>query len=287
MDLGLDFGTTHTVVAYADRGNYPVVAFFDENGDAHDYVPTIAADDAGALVYGFTALEAARRGRPFARSFKRLLTQPRVSPDTTVRIGERDVPLLEVLTGFFRSVREGLRSASSIEDQRDETAAARTVLGVPAQANSAQRFLTLEACRRAGFDVVGMVNEPSAASFEFAHRQARSITSRRNLVIVYDLGGGTFDATLLQLEGNAHEVLDSFGVNRLGGDDFDEVLAEVALRAGGRAREELTGTSWAALLDECREAKESLNPQSRRITVEVPGADGAEARVVTVGVDDF
>ena len=236
MDLGLDFGTTHTVVAYADRGNYPVVTFLDENDDAQDHFPTVAADDGGALVYGFAALEAARRGMPSARSFKRLLAQPRVTPDTVLSIGDRDVPLLEVLTGFFRALREALHTASSLEGRPDEIGDARTVLGVPAQANSAQRFLTLEACRRAGFEVVGMVNEPSAASFEFAHRQARSITSRRNLVLVYDLGGGTFDASLLRLDGTSHEVLDSFGVNRLGGDDFDEVLAEAALRAGGRDR---------------------------------------------------
>ena len=288
MDLGLDFGTTHTVVAYADRGNYPVVAFLDENDDTHDHFPTVVADDAGALVYGFTALEAARRGMPFARSFKRLLAQPRVTPDSVVHIGDRNVPLLEVLTGFFRALREALHTASSIEGRLDETGGGpRTVLGVPAHANSTQRFLTLEACRRAGFEVVGMVNEPSAASFEFAHRQARSITSRRNLVIVYDLGGGTFDASLLKLEGTSHEVLDSFGVNRLGGDDFDEVLAAAALRAAGRARDELAGESWAALLEECREAKEGLTPQSRRVTVEVPAAAGAGARVVTVAVDDF
>ena len=155
-----------------------------------------------------------------------------MTPDSVVHIGDRDVPLLEVLTGFFRALREALHTASSIEGRFDETGGPRTVLGVPAHANSTQR-LTLEACRRAGFEVVGMVNEPSAASFEFAHRQAGR-SSRRNLVIVYDLGGGTFDASLLKLEGTSHEVLDSFGVNRLGGDDFDEVLATSALRAAGR-----------------------------------------------------
>jgi actin-like ATPase involved in cell morphogenesis len=161
------------------------------------------------------------------------------------------------------------------------------VLGVPAQANSAQRFLTLEACRRAGFDVAGLVNEPSAASFEFAHRQARSITSRRDLVIVYDLGGGTFDASLLRLSGTHHEVLDSFGVNRLGGDDFDQELAAVALRAAGRSGTELSEVSWASLLEECREAKERIGPQSRRVTVEVPGVDDDGSTAVTVPVDDF
>ena len=284
MDLGLDFGTTHTVVALSDRGNYPVVAFHDENGDAHDHFPTVAADDAGTLLFGFAALEAARRGTPFVRSFKRTLAEPSVTPDTVLRIGDRDVPLLDVMTGFFDALREALRTASTAEGLLDDTAGPRTVLGVPAQANSAQRFLTLEACRRGGFEVVGMVNEPSAASFEFAHRQARSITSRRNLVIVYDLGGGTFDASLVQLDGTAHEVLDSFGVNRLGGEDFDEVLAQVTLKAAGRARGDLDDLAWAALLDECRDAKERVTPQSRRLSIDVPG-DGAE--VVTVGVEDF
>ena len=64
MDLGLDFGTTHTVVAHGDRGNYPVVAFLDEDADARDHFPSVVADDAGTLVYGFAALEAARRGMP-------------------------------------------------------------------------------------------------------------------------------------------------------------------------------------------------------------------------------
>ena len=247
MDLGLDFGTTHTVVAHSDRGNYPVVSFLDEDGDAQDHFPSVVADDGGTLVYGFAALEAARRGRPCARSFKRLLAEPRVTPDTLMRLGDRQVPLFDVLTGLFSAVLDALRTGSSIEGRLGGTSPARAMLGVPAQANSAQRFLTLEACRRAGFDVAGLVNEPSAASFEFAHRQARSITSRRDLVIVYDLGGGTFDASLLRLSGTHHEVLDSFGVNRLGGDDFDQALAVTALRVAGRSAAELSGTSWTSL----------------------------------------
>lgn len=287
MDLGLDFGTTHTVVAHGDRGNYPVVSFLDEDGDARDHFPSVVADDAGTLVYGFAALEAARRGMPCARSFKRVLAEPRVTPDTLMRLGDREVPLFDVLTGHFSAVLDALRTASSIEGRLEGAVPPRAMLGVPAQANSAQRFLTLEACRRAGFDVAGLVNEPSAASFEFAHRQARSITSRRDLVIVYDLGGGTFDASLLRLSGTQHEVLDSFGVNRLGGDDFDHALAEAALQGVGRSGTELSEASWASLLEECREAKERIGPQSRRVAVEVPAAEGEAGTAVTVPVDDF
>ena len=287
MDLGLDFGTTHTVVAHGDRGNYPVVSFLDEDADARDHFPSVVADDAGTLVYGFAALEAARRGMPCARSFKRLLAEPRVTPETLMRLGNREVSLFDVLTGHFSAVLDALHTASSIEGRLDRTTPPRAMLGVPAQANSAQRFLTLEACRRAGFDVAGLVNEPSAASFEFAHRQARSITSRRDLVVVYDLGGGTFDASLLRLSGTHHEVLDSFGVNRLGGDDFDHALAEAALQVAGRSGTELSEASWASLLEECREAKERIGPQSRRVAVEVPAADGGAGTAVTVPVDDF
>ncbi len=68
------------------------------------------------------------------------------------------------------------------------------MLGVPANANSNQRFLTVEAFRCAGFSVLGVLNEPSAASIEFGHRQR--VAGR---ILVYDLGGGTFDVSLVEL----------------------------------------------------------------------------------------
>ncbi|MDR6865148.1 Hsp70 family protein [Phycicoccus sp. 3266] len=284
MDLGLDFGTTHTVVAHADRGNYPVVSFLDADGDAHDHFPSVAALDGDELVFGFEALEAGRRGAPVVRSFKRALAEPGTAPGATLAVGGRDVPVLDVLTGFFASLRRALQEASSVDGVSGSGDDVRVVLGVPAQAHSAQRFLTLEACRRGGFTVAGMVNEPSAASLEFAHRQSRSITSRRNLVVVYDLGGGTFDTSLVQLDGTTHEVLDSRGVNRLGGDDFDEALADLALQAAGVGRGDLAAEDWAALVDQCREAKERLTPQSRRVPLEVPGS---ETGLVSVDVADY
>ena len=97
MDLGLDFGTTHTVVAHADRGNYPVVSFLDGDGDAHDHFPSVAALDGEGLVFGFEALEAARRGAVAARSFKRLLADPGAAPGARVRVGVRELPVLDVV----------------------------------------------------------------------------------------------------------------------------------------------------------------------------------------------
>ena len=76
MHFGIDFGTTRTIVATVDRGNYPVVSFDDTVGDSHDYFPSVVADVDGRLVYGFEALAAGGLGHPMVRSFKRTLADP-------------------------------------------------------------------------------------------------------------------------------------------------------------------------------------------------------------------
>ena len=72
---------------------------------------------------------------------------------------------------------------------------------MPANASSAQRLLTLDAFVAAGFHVVALLNEPSAAGLEYAHRYRSTITAKREYVLIYDLGGGTFDASLLKMTG--------------------------------------------------------------------------------------
>ncbi|MBO3142804.1 Hsp70 family protein [Dermatophilus congolensis] len=283
MTLGIDFGTTRTIVAYADRGNYPVVSFFDADDEPHCHFPSVVADTSDGLVYGFAALEAAADGARLTRSFKRLLASPDVFAATPVCIGDREVPLIDVLTGYAQALREALATKSSIA--ADVSAGGPgmldTVLAVPAHAHGPQRYLTLEAFRAAGFTATGMVNEPSAAGFEFTHGQSRTLNSRRSRVVVYDLGGGTFDASLVNADGTDHQVMDSTGLNTVGGDDFDAGLARCAMRAAGRTREELGAKVYAQLLEDCRDAKEHLSPQSKRIPLEVDGA------AVTVTVADF
>lgn len=276
MPVGIDFGTTRTIVASVDRGNYPVVSFLDPDGDAHEYFPSVVALAGGALLYGFDALAAAAGGAPLLRSFKRALAEPDVNTATTLRIGDQDIPLLDVLTGFATALRTALGTRSSL-GELDTT---RTVIAVPAHAHGAQRFLTLEAFKGAGFTVTAMVNEPSAAGFEYSHRRGRTLNSRRTRVLVYDLGGGTFDASLVHVDGTSHEVLDSIGLNHLGGDDFDAVLAGLALDAAGITRADLEPRALASLLEECRDAKEHLAPQSKRVALEV---DGMPVTVPVVG----
>lgn len=276
MDLGVDFGTTRTVTAVADRGNYPVAGLTDHLGDSHDWFPSVVALHGGRLVHGFEALAAAEQGAPVLRSVKRAMAAPDFGPETMVRIGDTTLPVVSVLESHLTALRAAL-----VRSGIDWASVTSTVIAVPAHAHGAQRFWTLECFRRAGFPVSAMMNEPSAAGFEYTHRQPRTLSSKRTRLIVYDLGGGTFDASLVKAEGTAHEVVDSLGINALGGDDFDRVLADLALTAAGVPAASLSPTQTDALLVACREAKERLTPQTRRIVLDV-GTD-----MVVVGVNDF
>lgn len=279
MALGIDFGTTRTIVAVADRGNYPVIDFYDAADDPHDYFPSVAADREGQLVFGWDAEAAAAEHKPVLRSFKRLLADADARPDTRLRVGSIEVSLLELLTQFCRALMTALRTRSTLPNQ--SPGAPEVAIAVPAHARSAQRFLTLEAFRTAGFVVRAMLNEPSAAGFEYTHRQPRSITSRRTRVIVYDLGGGTFDASAVRVEGTHHLVEDTAGINRLGGDDFDLALAQLAATRAGTDFDQLDALAQDTLIDEARDCKERISPQTKRLVLEVAGEP------VTLAVDDF
>src|SRR6266851_4606471 len=231
MRLGIDFGTTHTVVATVDRGNYPIVSF-----EHADFVPSLAAaGEDGTLRFGAQAAAVAHDPAwTVLRSFKRLLND--AGPESEVAVGPRTMKVVDLLTGFLSHVRDELYLRSNAHPRAGEPLKA--AVSVPANASSAQRILTVDAFRRAGFDVVALLNEPSAAGFEYAHRFRETVTSKREYVLVYDLGGGTFDASLIKMEGRANEVVTSSGVARLGGDDFDEAilrLVEAKLRSARAA----------------------------------------------------
>lgn len=271
VSVGIDLGTTRTVVAVADRGNYPVVSFTDTDGDAHPYLPSLTALVDGHLVHGFEAQEAARQGATVLRSLKRRLSDPLVRWGTPVRVGDQELAVGEVLTSYLTYLRKRLETSPELAGADLGAPVTRVVVAVPAHAWGAQRMLTLDAFAAAGFHVVAMLNEPSAAGFEYTHRQGATVSSRRTRVVVYDLGGGTFDTSLVDVSGSAHEVLISQGLADLGGDDVDLVLAQMAMQAAGVTEAELSGSQSDDLLEQCQQAKESLAPQTRRIAVEVAG----------------
>jgi molecular chaperone DnaK (HSP70) len=260
MRAGIDFGTTHTVAAVVDRGNYPVVSF-----DGVDTWPSlIAGSTAGRLRFGLDAAEVRHTpGWSVLRSFKRLLDD--AGPDTEVVLGGHSYPLADLLTGFLTQLRTDLHHRSNAGLPKRERIEA--AVSVPANASSAQRFLTLDSFTKAGFDVVALLNEPSAAGFEYAHRYRSTITAKREYVLIYDLGGGTFDASLLKMTGRRNEVVTSQGIRHLGGDDFDEAILELVLQNAG-----LPGADSAtreAVLEECAARKEAIGPNTRRFLVDL------------------
>jgi molecular chaperone DnaK (HSP70) len=287
VQLGIDLGTTRTVVAASDRGNYPVISFATPAGEMVDHLPTISADRDGELVHGHEAVIAARDGHPALRSWKRLLVGH--GPDHRVTIGSQSLTLLELTTSFARHLGAALLEDANLPAPCTELPAA--VVSVPANAHSAQRFITLEAFRGAGFPVRGMLNEPSAGAIEFAHRYRREINSKRQHVAVYDLGGGTFDAARVRIADGGHQVMATSGIQRLGGDDFDAALLELVLERCAAAHDGLAPRDdheYQALLDECRDAKEQIVPATKRIVLELDAfGDRAPSEPLVLKVADF
>ena len=171
--LGIDFGTTRTVVAAQEKGNYPVCTF-SWGGEVKDYIPSVAAVKDGILHFGWDAVE--RLNHPDTH-----VLPLDIGPDFSI-------PLLELVTLFLTHVRQMVVRHGSIPVKRKDSL--EVMVACPANANSNQRYITLEAFRRAGFTVLGAMNEPSASAVEFLHRYLRDLGPRspKRYVAVYDLG---------------------------------------------------------------------------------------------------
>jgi len=261
MRLGIDFGTTRVVVSLCDRGNYPVVTFEGPNGEAHDWFPPLVGVQDGRRVFGWQAWSLQEDPRAtVVRSLKRYLSE--AGPQTPVAIGGLEIPLATLLAELAGALRAALTGASNLPGRAGEPL--EVMLGVPAAANSNQRFLTVDAFAAAGFSVLGLLNEPSAASIEYGHSHREKSTAKEH-ILVYDLGGGTIDASLVELDERSHAVVASEGIPTLGGDDFDGILADLALPD----QDDLTQGEMFRLLEECRRRKEGLASNSKKLVLDL------------------
>ncbi len=207
--VGIDLGTTNSEIAAFLDGQVRVLG----PGGTHDarMLPSVVGFSAsGELLVG----QAARNQQALypertVRSIKR-----KMGSREAVTLGARNFTPQEISALILRELAEW---ASRALGQKPEKA----VITVPAYFSDAQRTATREAGALAGLDVVRILNEPTAASLAYGYGDG----SRRT-VLVYDLGGGTFDVSVVTVEGDITEVLASHGDNRLGGDDFDDLLAE-------------------------------------------------------------
>ncbi len=203
--VGIDLGTTNSLVATLDQGQPWVIP--DEDGEL--LLPSyVGLSESGQLLVGQSALR--QYGAAPERTVKSIKRQ--MGTDYRVRLGEKEYSPQEISAVVLRSLKQ--RAEETLEEEVNQA-----VITVPAYFTDAQRQATKEAGEIAGFEVLQILNEPTAAALVFDDRAEDTET-----VLVYDLGGGTFDVSIVEMTGDVTEVLASHGNNRLGGDDFDRQL---------------------------------------------------------------
>jgi Fe-S protein assembly chaperone HscA len=225
--IGIDLGTTNSLVAYVDEASGLPRVIPDADGRA--LLPSIVGFTPDGLIVGDAARrQLARRPADTVYSVKRLMGRGyedvkdelaylpfKVVPaegTVKLRVGGREVTPPEVSAVVLKALKE--RAERHFGEPVEKA-----VITVPAYFNDAQRQATRDAGRIAGLDVVRIVNEPTAASLAYGLQRLQE-----GVIAVYDLGGGTFDVSILRVKDGVFEVLATNGDTHLGGDDFDRVL---------------------------------------------------------------
>ncbi|MCI4626571.1 MAG: Hsp70 family protein [Candidatus Magnetoovum sp. WYHC-5] len=213
---GIDLGTTNSCISYLKDGK-PVVVSVEGTSAI---MPSVVSYDEKTkqIIVGKEALNRlAAFPHHTVRSIKRLMGK-----DTKVHLGKQVYSPEEVSSFILQSLAE---KAANITGALIKKA----VITVPAYFNDAQRRATIAAGELAGLEVLRIINEPTAASLVYDYVSKKEQLSTP-YILVYDLGGGTFDVSILEIKGEIKEVLASCGDTALGGDDFDERLVDLFLR---------------------------------------------------------
>lgn len=204
--VGIDLGTTNSLVAVVEDGRPRVLARGDER-----LVPSVVGlSDDGRIVVGQTALnQYVLAPERTVRSIKR-----KMGTDERIKLGDREYSPQDISAFILRYLK------TMAEEVLNETVD-RAVITVPAHFNDAQRQATKRAGELAGLEVLRIINEPTAAALAYGIEQQAD-----QFLMVYDLGGGTFDVSIIEQQGEVLEVRASHGNVYLGGDDFDERMLQ-------------------------------------------------------------
>lgn len=276
--MGVDFGTTHTIVALADSGNVPVLSLpfdYEEEILTAEFVPSSIALLGGERFYGPAAvrcfLEHFDEGPWLVASIKRLLQN--WFEGQIIEAAGLCLAVEDLVTEFLTAVHGSVLRALDLKEALIEA-----VIAVPANASSSQRYVTLNSFRRAGFEVIRILDEPIAAGIQFVRERYKNWDRVESDVVIYDLGGGTFDATMLSIRRDMYDPLVTRGISRLGGDDFDEALLCLCEEKIGRRFE---GRERVEMLQVVREVKEGIGSYTQKLHVDTP------AGTVSIPIREF
>ncbi|RIV16767.1 molecular chaperone DnaK [Mycoplasmopsis gallopavonis] len=243
--LGIDLGTTNSVVSVIEN-KQPVVL---ENPNGKRTTPSVVAFKNGEIIVGEVAKRQVETNPNTIVSIKRLM-----GTNKTVHANNKDYKPEEISAMILSYMKD---YAEAKLGQK----VSKAVITVPAYFDNAQREATKIAGKIAGLDVLRIINEPTAAALAFGLEK----TNQSMKVLVYDLGGGTFDVSVLELEDGTFEVLSTSGDNHLGGDDWDNeivkwMIKEINSRYGYDATNDKM--ALARLKETAEKAKIDLSAQS-------------------------
>ncbi|MDX7873153.1 Fe-S protein assembly chaperone HscA [Aeromonas caviae] len=255
--VGIDLGTTNSLVAAVRSGQADTLC--DEQG--RDLLPSVVHYQADTIRVGFDAKrEAALDPHNTIVSVKRMMGKALADIDTRQQpyefvATETGMPQLRTRQGLVNPVQVSAeilkklaeRGAASLGGDLDGV-----VITVPAYFDDAQRQGTKDAARLAGLHVLRLLNEPTAAAIAYGLD-----SGQEGVIAVYDLGGGTFDISILRLHRGVFEVMATGGDSALGGDDFDHLLADWLKEQAGLSGQ-LDARTQRALLDAAASIKHGL-----------------------------
>ncbi|SFA70149.1 molecular chaperone DnaK [Lentibacillus halodurans] len=204
--IGIDLGTTNSCVAVMEGGESVVIP----NPEGNRTTPSVVAFKNGERQVGEVAKRQAITNPDTIQSIKR-----HMGTDYKVKINDKEYTPQEVSAIILQHIK------SYAEDYLGDTVD-KAVITVPAYFNDAERQATKDAGKIAGLEVERIINEPTAASLAYGIDKE----DQDQTILVYDLGGGTFDVSILDIGDGTFEVVSTAGDNRLGGDDFDEVIMD-------------------------------------------------------------
>src|SRR5580700_4601855 len=273
--IGIDLGTTNSLVAYVSNERPVAIA----DCDLEVLVPSVVSYlPNGEVVVGRRAAQLApSHPRDTIVSVKRFMGRGANDPETR-RLGPYS--FIEAAPGEPNTVRfkvEGRGSVTPVEVSAEILRALKAqaedelrnvggaVITVPAYFDDAQRQATRDAARLAGLEVLRLLNEPTAAALAYGLEKRQNGT-----FAVYDLGGGTFDVTVLLLDDGVFQVRSTGGDSQLGGDDMDREIAHEVLKALGFDATRQTPQLVRLVLDEARKVKHALTTRDA-VDAEVPG----------------